>query len=254
VQTVPEFASFDGVKIHYEVEGEGPPVVLLHGIIATAELNWRAPGIWKALVDAGMRVIGPDARGHGSSEKPHDPHRYNDDAMARDVSALFDHLGLERADVVGYSMGAAVSMRFAGRDDRIRRLVLGGFSGRFRNAEAVDEADARSRFRAVFEAEDEDSIDPTLIPFRRFAVGSGADMDALRALVRSNAFDGGFDASKVYPPTLVVCGDEDVSPYELAESLPDGRARLISGNHFAAVLDPALATEIVSFLRVPNGT
>lgn len=242
------FSSFDGVDIHYEVEGDGPPVVLLHGIIANFELNWRSPGISKALVDAGFRVVGPDARGHGQSGKPHESSAYGDDAMAKDVVALFDHLELEHADVVGYSMGAAVTMRFAARDDRIRRIVLGGFAGRFGDRSRPED-ESHSRFASAFDAPDISTVPEDLRPFRLFAEGSGMDMDALRALVRSNAFSGGFDATKVKPPTLVICGDEDVSPSELAESLPHGRAKIISGNHFSAVLDPALATAIVAFLR-----
>lgn len=240
-----DFASFDDVKLHYETEGEGFPVVLLHGIIANIELNWRAPGIWKALVDAGHRVIGIDARGHGESEKPHDAAAYDDDAMAKDVGALFDHLELQQADVVGYSMGAAVAMRFAARDDRIRRLVLGGFAGRFGQDRDVD----RSRFASAFDGDDESSVPPELLPFRRFALGSGMDMDALRALTRSDQFAGDFDAAKIAVPTLVICGDEDpMQPHALAAALPDGRAKVVKGDHFMAVIDPAMASEIVGFL------
>jgi pimeloyl-ACP methyl ester carboxylesterase len=245
---MPHFSSFDGVDIHYEVEGDGPPVVCLHGVIANFDLNWRSPGISKALVDAGFRVVGPDARGHGRSDKPHESAAYNDDAMAKDVAALFDHLGLEKADVVGYSMGGAVSMRFAALDDRIRRLVIGGFGGRFGDRSQPAE-DSQSRFADAFDAPDISMVPEELRPFRLFAEGSGMDMDALRALTRSNAFSGTFDPAKVTVPTLVICGDEDISPHGLASSLPDGRAKVISGNHFGAVLDPALATEIVSFLR-----
>ena len=238
---MPDFASFDGTSIHYEDEGDGFPVVFLHGIIANYELNFRAVGVSKAVIEAGFRAIGMDARGHGASEKPHEISAYSDDAMAKDVAALFDHLGLAQADLVGYSMGAAVSMRFAARDDRIRRLVLGGFGGGF------GEDGDHERFASAFD-DDAAEVPEELVPFRNFALGSGMDMDALRALVRSNAFTGAFVAEKVKPPTLVVCGDEDISPHELAAALPDGRAVVIKGNHFAAVLDPALATEIVSFL------
>jgi pimeloyl-ACP methyl ester carboxylesterase len=239
---VPDFASFDGTTIHYEDEGEGFPVVCLHGIIANYELNWRAPGITAALVDAGFRVIGADARGHGSSGKPHDSAAYSNDAMVRDVVALFDHLGLEEANVAGYSMGAGVAMRFAGRDDRIHRLVLGGFGGSFGDRSADTE-----RFAAAFD-DDATQVPEELVPFRNFALGSGMDMDALRALVRSDQFTGGFEASEISVPTLVICGDADpMQPHELAAALPDGRAKLVGGDHFTAVIDPQLAKEIVAF-------
>ena len=124
-----EFATFDGIELHYEEEGAGPPVVLLHGLSSSIKGNWRDPGIWSALVDSGKRVIGLDARGHGRSAKPHDPSSYRDRAMVRDVGAFFDHLGLERTDLVGYSMGAATAIRFAVGEPRLRRLVLGGIGG-----------------------------------------------------------------------------------------------------------------------------
>src|SRR5262249_52725987 len=124
-----EFRSFDGVRLHYDMEGEGGPVVLLHGFAASTEANWRAPGILDALVAAGHRVVGLDARGHGHSEKCYDPSAYADGAMVTDVVALFDHLALDTADVVGYSMGSATAIHFAHRDTRVRRLVLGGTGG-----------------------------------------------------------------------------------------------------------------------------
>ena len=96
-----EFRSFDGVTLNYDVEGSGPPAILLHGFSATTELNWRAPGVVDALTAAGRRAVGLDARGHGLSEKCHDPTAYADDAMVRDVGALFDHLGLKAGDGLG---------------------------------------------------------------------------------------------------------------------------------------------------------
>ncbi len=241
---MPEFSSFDGTTLYYEDEGTGQPVVLLHGIIANIELNWKLAGVWQNLVDAGFRAIGLDARGHGKSEKPREIAAYSDDAMAKDVDALFKHLSLDQADLVGYSMGAMVSMRFAPNEKRIRRLVLGGFSGRLE-----DDAEDHERFAEAFDAPDDSSVGEDLLPFRRFALGSGMDMEALRALVRSNAFKGGFDAADIQVPTLVICGEDDpMQPFELAEELTDGRAVLVPGEHFLAPVAPEFSKEIVGFL------
>src|SRR5688500_7194515 len=97
--------SFDGTTIAFRAEGDGPTVLLLHGFAADHHLNWVGPGVFDAVVASGRRVIAPDARGHGRSDKPHDPAAYADDTMVRDVRAVLDHLAVESLDVVGYSMG-----------------------------------------------------------------------------------------------------------------------------------------------------
>ncbi len=111
------FTGFDGTDMYYVEEGVGSPVVLLHGLSVDTAQNWMSPGIWSRLVEAGHRVVGFDARGHGRSGKPHDPSAYEHDAMVKDVSACFDRLGLAEADLAGYSMGASTALQFAARDD-----------------------------------------------------------------------------------------------------------------------------------------
>src|ERR1700722_5090487 len=103
------FRTWDGLEIAYQEWGEEtvPPVVVLHhGFVANANANWVATGVLDALTAAGRKVIAPDARGHGSSEKPHDPGRYGEDRMARDLAVLLDVTGAAQVDLVGYSMGA----------------------------------------------------------------------------------------------------------------------------------------------------
>src|SRR4051812_43391189 len=104
---VPMFASFDGVELFYDdpEPDAGPPVVLLHGFAADTNINFVRSGILDALVDEGYRTVSLDHRGHGLSAKPHEPEAYADDALTRDAQALFDHLGLDRITVIGYSMG-----------------------------------------------------------------------------------------------------------------------------------------------------
>jgi pimeloyl-ACP methyl ester carboxylesterase len=247
---MPAFHSFDGVRLHYDDEGSGPPVVLLHGFAASTELNWRAPGILGALVDAGHRVVGLDARGHGESEKRHDPAAYADDAMVRDVAALLDHLGLAETDVAGYSMGAATALRFALADLRIRRLVLGGTNGGL-GEPAAGLAERRRHLAAALDADDPGVVtDELAMRFRRFAESTGADLHALAALQRGRNTPPPTRAevASISVPTLVVCGDRDVSPHELAGVLAAGRAAVVAGDHLSAVRDPAFAAEIVGFL------
>ena len=117
----------DGVDIAFLDEGEGPPVVLVHGFASTAQVNWVHPGWVTTLTKAGRRVIALDNRGHGASSKLYNPAGYHSALMAEDVRALLDYLRIERADVMGYSMGARITAFFAlAHPARLRRAVLGG--------------------------------------------------------------------------------------------------------------------------------
>jgi pimeloyl-ACP methyl ester carboxylesterase len=105
-----EFASFDGVRLHYELEGSGPPVVLLHSFPFDSRV-WVNTGVAAGLVEVGRQAVLLDRRGQGRSEKPHDPAAYADNACARDVSALLDHLGVDSIDLLAYSLGAQIALR-----------------------------------------------------------------------------------------------------------------------------------------------
>lgn len=104
-----EYFDSDGVKIHYTVEGQGEPVILVHGFAANADLNWRNPGFNSALAEH-FKVIALDNRGHGLSGKPHDPKEYGEH-MPKDIINLMDHLGIQKAHVVGYSMGGFITLK-----------------------------------------------------------------------------------------------------------------------------------------------
>ncbi|MBQ0818022.1 MAG: alpha/beta fold hydrolase, partial [Methyloceanibacter sp.] len=94
----------DGVEIAYLDEGEGEPILLIHGFASNSEANWIAPNWVRTLTEAGRRVIAYDNRGHGESEKLYDPELYGAPTMAEDARRLLDHLGVEQADMLGYSM------------------------------------------------------------------------------------------------------------------------------------------------------
>ena len=115
------------VEIAYLDSGEGEPIVLVHGFASNKEVNWVNTGWMTTLTRAGFRAIALDNRGHGASSKLYDPAAYHSATMAEDVRALLDHLQIERADVMGYSMGARIAAFFAvEHPGRVRSLVLGG--------------------------------------------------------------------------------------------------------------------------------
>jgi pimeloyl-ACP methyl ester carboxylesterase len=243
------FASFDGTTIAYRDEGTGRPVLLLHGFAADHHANWAQPHVVDALVDAGYRVLAPDARGHGASEKPTDPRRYGDDAMVRDAQALLDHVDIEAVDVVGYSMGALVAARLVLVEPRARSLVLGGLgaglAGERRRASRATVADALL-------ADDPSSIaDPVGRAFRAFAERTGADRGALAAMQRAPRPTAPTRLEDIDVPTLVIAGDRDVlvgSPEPIADRIPHATARVVRGDHLTAVGDPAFRGAIVDFL------
>jgi pimeloyl-ACP methyl ester carboxylesterase len=122
------FFNSKGVRIHYTDEGRGEPVLLIHGFTANIALNWRAPGVIKALA-RNYRVIALDNRGHGKSDKPHDPKKYGRQ-MVEDAVRLLDHLKIKKAHVVGYSMGAIITAKLlVTHPDRLLSATLGGHGG-----------------------------------------------------------------------------------------------------------------------------
>ena len=101
----------NGVRIHYNVEGEGEPVVLIHGFAVNGDINWRLPGITEAL-KKNFRVITMDLRGHGLSDKPHDATQYGLE-MVKDILRLLERLEIKRAHLVGYSLGGFIVLKLA---------------------------------------------------------------------------------------------------------------------------------------------
>jgi pimeloyl-ACP methyl ester carboxylesterase len=220
--------------------------------------NWQDSGVVAALLADGREVVAVDARGHGASDKPHDPARYGEGAMAADLASVADALGLERFDLAGYSMGAIVSLVLAGTDRRVRRLVVGGIGARVVELGGVDtRAIGRSALVAALETDDPASIaDPTAAAFRAFADFTGADRLALAAharVVRAEQLPLG----EVTAPTLVVAGDADplaARPQLLADAIPGAQLVMVPGDHLGAVRTPGFAGALVGFLGDDGGS
>lgn len=243
---VPSVTSFDGVKLSYDTEGEGPTVLLLHGYATDGFINWVRPGVVGRLVGSGYRAVVLDQRGHGMSDKPHDPSAYADGAMLSDARAVLDELGVEKVAAVGYSMGALNTLRLLVEgEDRIRVAVLGGIGSdslAARSGEAIADA---------METDDRASIThPIAKSFRDFAELTRADRKALAALQR-RAPEQIADVSGVGVPVLVLAGDSDPmigDPSALAAQMPDGRAAVVGGSHLNVVNNPQFHAELVAFL------
>jgi pimeloyl-ACP methyl ester carboxylesterase len=242
------FESFDGIGIAFDHwPGERGPVVLHHGFAASAHTNWVAPGIVDRLTGAGFDVAALDARGHGRSDKPHDPARYGEATMAKDVSGLVDHLGYDSFLLVGYSMGAIVSLLVAASEPRLRRLVVGGIGGRVARG-GIDRTPVADALRA----EDPSTItNPDGRAFRAFAERSGNDLLALAAQAEV-AFRDPQHLDRITAPTLVIAGEDDPlarRPELLVDGIADARLVRVPGDHLSAVGRPELADVILAFLE-----
>jgi pimeloyl-ACP methyl ester carboxylesterase len=249
------FTTWDGIEIAYQQWGEPtslPPVVLQHGFVADANANWVVPGVVDALLAAGRQVFAPDARGHGRSQKPHDPSFYGEQRMARDLGCLIDLAGPTEIDLVGYSMGAIVTLIFSSEDRRVRRLVVGGVGSGVIECGGVDRrAISNESIIEALSVEDPSTLeDKGAQAFRGLADAFDADREALIAQA-SSIYRGKIALERISAPTLVLAGDVDplaVRPQVLADALPDATLRIIPGNHIAAVADPSFTRLLVDFL------
>jgi pimeloyl-ACP methyl ester carboxylesterase len=252
------FTTSDGVAIavhRFEpdtVDPDLPLVVLQHGFAADTRANWVVPGIVDALRAAGRRVMSVDARGHGVSDKPHDPASYGEGRMSRDLIELFDSLALDEVDLVGYSMGAIVSAITATTDRRIRRLVIGGIGGRVARFDGTAPRGLdRSAIVAGMLADDPATVtDPGARAFRRFADSTGADRRALAAQMRS-AHSSRIPLGDIAATTLLLVGDKDAlaaEPEVLAAAIPGCAVRVVPGDHLSAVAQPAFIAALVDFV------
>ncbi len=245
---MPEFKS-DGYTLSYLDEGTGEPVLLIHGFGSNKMVNWVNPGWVKALTEAGYRVIAIDNRGHGESEKLYDPELYTSPIMAEDAKALLDHLELESAYVIGYSMGARISAFLSLKyPERVRKVVFGGLGG----AMIHGTGDPAPIIKALREEPGVPIKHVVGKAFRDFAEQTGSDRLALAACMASARQKIAVEElSGLSVPALVAVGTRDViagSAQELADILPDARAVDIPGrDHMVAVGDKVFKQAALAF-------
>jgi pimeloyl-ACP methyl ester carboxylesterase len=241
------FDARDGVRLAWREMGEGRPVVLLHGLFSSAEVNWIKFGTAARIAAEGYRVVMPDLRVHGSSAAPHDAALYPPDVLVSDLADLVAHLGLSAFDLGGFSLGARTSVRAVVAGMTPGRLILGGMG-----LAGLAGWQRRGQFfkRVIAEYDSAKRGDDSWLSIQfmrtmkidRIAAGHLLDSftdtppDALAALTM---------------PTLVVCGDRDRdngSAEDLVAALPDAVLATIPGTHMSSVTEPELGQAIAAFL------
>jgi pimeloyl-ACP methyl ester carboxylesterase len=242
-------AAEDGAQLAvHELGGEdGRPVVLLHGLVSSAQVNWIKYGTAQRLADAGFRCFMPDLRGHGESAAPSDPKAYPHDILVRDNRAVIRELGLTDYDLVGFSLGARTSVKLVIDGAAPRRLILSGMG----LDGLVDWSRRRDFFVHVVDSIDTLKRGDTGYMAAQFMKTTGIDPQVVRHVV--NSF-GNLDPARLNDITMsvrVICGTEDRdngSPERLAEALPQGSYATIPGNHMNCVTKPDFSRAILDFL------
>jgi pimeloyl-ACP methyl ester carboxylesterase len=239
------------VEIAYLDEGEGDPIVLVHGFASSKNMNWIYPGWVSSLTKAGRRVIALDHRGHGESTKLYDPQDYHIGTMAGDVTGLMDHLNIARADMMGYSMGGRITAYLGQRNpERLGCAILGGIGmGLIEDVGRPGENVAE----ALEAASLDDVTDPVGRTFRAFADQTRSDRRALAACMRgSRRLMTREEAAAISVPTLIAVGTTDDiagSAQRLSEVIPGSQVLDIPNrDHMRAVGDRVYKDGVLEFL------
>ncbi len=237
------FSSFDGTKIFYEVKGEGEPVLLIHGFIANGQ-SWKRTALYHDLLEKGFKVIVPDLRGNGLSDKPHQPESYANDAEARDLVKLANELGLKNYKVVGYSRGSIITARLLVLDKRITHAVIGGMGADFTNPEWP-------RRKMFYRALMGDSV-PELQAMVKNVKSSGLDQLALAYLQKEQPSTSKEELATLRNKVLVICGSEDEdngSAIALTKLIPGAVSATVPGNHGTALVSKKFSNAVIMFLQ-----
>lgn len=249
--------SSDGAQIAYLDTGpadgapDRAPVLLIHGFASNTTANWVSTGWVRTLTDAGHRVVAFDNRGHGASEKLYRLDDYGAPLMAQDGQRLLDHLGIPRAHVMGYSMGARISaFLLINNPERVATAIFGGLGvnmvrGMTGRGDAIAEALEAPSLADV--------TDPGGRVFRAFAEQTKSDLRALAACMRSARAPISAEAlARVQRPVLVAVGELDAiagSAQELANLIPGAQFVELAGrDHMKAVGDAMFKATVVAFL------
>ncbi len=254
----------DGVKIHYEIEGQGPDLFMIHGFASNIDNNWKQTNWIKTLKDEN-RLILIDCRGHGKSDKPTDSSQYGI-KMMEDIIKLMDHLSIKKANVFGYSMGSRLTMNLLTLEPkRVNCAILGGFV-----IPSTNTKQTTSTYKSVVSALKAESLDQVtdLIgrEFRKFVESTGGNLNALAAVMENYVqqpevmFTTGSRIKKalrkISVPVMTVVGSNDFLPGDkamIAKLVPNACHFQIQGrDHLTVVPDPKFHMVVKAFLNYVN--
>ena len=237
----------DGVKLAWRELGAGRPAVLVHGLFSDAHINWIKFGHAEKLAATGCRVIMPDLRAHGLSDKPQSAEAYPRGILARDLHELIAHLGLKDYDLGGFSLGARTTVQGVGEGARPRKAVLAGMG-----LEGLSDWNRRQAFfhEAIAQFDIAQRGDPWWMAIQ-FMKTMKVDRVAAGHLLRTfeDAHPEWLDAFTM--PTLVLCGSEDEdngSAPRLVAKLPNATYAPVPGTHMSSVTKSEFGEQLARFL------
>ncbi|RAJ79977.1 pimeloyl-ACP methyl ester carboxylesterase [Chitinophaga dinghuensis] len=237
------YASFDHTRIHFTIKGKGTPVILLHGFMQQGDAWFKYP-LYDSLIRQGYCVITPDLRGNGLSDKPHEENAYANDAEARDIMALADHLHLNAYKIVGYSRGAIIASRVLLLDNRVRCGVMGGMGTAFTNP-------GWPRRWLFYRALSGENV-PELAAMVKNVQSAGLDQQALALQQKEQPASTPQELAGIHKPVLVIGGDKDEdndTGGALAAMMPTGMHATVTGDHNSTVRSPYFAAWVIDFLQ-----
>lgn len=237
------FKTFDGVNIVYTDEGEGEPVLLIHGFINSRK-SWDNARLKEDLLDKGYRVIVPDLRGNGDSDKPQDEEAYENDAEVKDLKLLMNHLNVQSYNAVGYSRGSIVLAKLLTTDKRIEKSVLGGMGIDFTNPNWV----RRIMFAKAFNGEVNEITKGAV----DYATSIEADLRSLYLQQKYQPVTSKKELRKIKINVIVICGDEDSdngNAKELSNAFLNGKLVRVSGDHNGTYKTADFSDTVIRFLH-----
>ncbi len=255
----------DGVKTHYEIDGEGTPVVLFPGTFGTIAIHYDYG--WVDALRDDFQLVLVDSRGQGKSEKPHELGAYSWDILASDVIAALDHAGIEKAHIAGYSTGGLIAFRVGARyPDRVYSIVAGGaqpFATTPESQAGIARIIENLRQGSQHIVDGFERMSGGNLPPRWRADLSVCDTEALTALCQAEADERGLsevEVRSIEVPALIYSGDDDEedagsNARRAAEMMPNATfIELPDTNHVQGLLNSHLILpSIVEFLRHVEG-